>query len=80
MSRGGGHARHYKEEEQKGYRLLRSGKHRYVYFCSFDKHLKKQWMNDLNYPVMPYPKGDNNPDYELGNYLKPVLVKDERIK
>jgi len=37
-------------------------------------------MNDLNYPVMPYPKGDNNPDYELGNYLKPVLVKDERIK
>ena len=30
---------------------------------------------NLMYPVMPYPKGDNNEDYVLGTYLKPKIIK-----
>lgn len=71
----GKHARHYKEEDQGTYRVVRSGKHRYIYFCTFNKRLKRQWTEALRYPVMPYPKGDNSPDYTLGDYLKPQLVK-----
>ena len=33
-------------------------------------------MEALNYKVMPYPKGDNK-NYTLGEYLKPVIVKEE---
>lgn len=72
---GGGHSRHYKEEDQGVYRVYRSGKHRYVYFCTFNQRLKKQWRAALKYPILPYPKGDNNEDYTLGEYLEPVLVK-----
>lgn len=32
-------------------------------------------MQALRYPVMEYPKGDNNRDYVLGDYLKPVVIK-----
>lgn len=71
----GKHCRHYKQEEQGQYRLYRTGKHRYIYFCTFNKRLKKEWKQALKYPVLPYPKGDNNDDYTLGDYMKPILVK-----
>ena len=31
-------------------------------------------MNALRYPIKSYPKGDNNADYTLGDYLKPVVI------
>ena len=71
----GKHARHYKAEEQGEYRVLRSSKHRYVYFCTYSKRLKREWKEALRYPVLDYPKGDNSPDYTLGEYIKPSLVR-----
>lgn len=71
---GNKHSRHYRNEEQTGIRKIRSAKHRYIYFATYDKKLKKEWQNKLNYPIMPYPKG-NNSNYVLGNYLQPRLVE-----
>ena len=71
---GGAHARHYKNSEQTDLRKVRSAKHRYVYFCTFNKRLKKEWEDALRYPILPYPKGDNNEDYMLGDYLKTTLI------
>lgn len=70
----GKHSRHYKAEDQGRFRVVRSAKHRYVYFCTTKKWLKKEWMNALRYPIKSYPKGDNNADYTLGDYLKPVVI------
>lgn len=71
----GKHCRHYKQEDQGQFRRIRSGKHRYIYFCTNSKSQKKKWIESLNYKIEPYPKGDNNPDYELGDFLKPELIK-----
>jgi len=71
----GKHSRHYKNEEQNGYRKIRSSKHRYIYFCTSDKKLKKAWREALRYEIKDYPKGDNNPDYKLGDYLKDNIIK-----
>lgn len=71
----GKHSRHYKASEQTGYRKVRSSKHRYIYFCTRDKKLRREWRNTLKYPVMPYPKGNNDKDYVLGNFLKDEIVK-----
>lgn len=70
------HSRHYKHKEQTGYRKVRSPKHRYIYFCTKDKKLKKKYMEALRYHICPYPKGDNNSNYKLGEYLKPEIIKD----
>lgn len=70
----GKHSRHYKHDEQNGWRRVRSAKHRYVYFCTKDKKLKKEWREHLKYPIKEYPKGDNS-NYVLGDYIKVVLVK-----
>ena len=70
----GKHSRHYIKGDNR-YRVVRSQKHRYVYFCTNSKRLKKEWMEALRYPVMEYPKGDNNKDYVLGEYLKPVIIE-----
>lgn len=71
----GKHPRHYDSGKVEEYRVVRSAKHRYVYFCTFNPSLKKQWSEALNYPVLPYPKGDNNADYQLGNYMEQKLIK-----
>lgn len=71
----GKHSRHYKNEEQNGYRKVRSSKHRYVYFCTKDKKLKSKWEQALRYKPQKYPKGDNNPDYKLGDYLQDKIIK-----
>lgn len=68
------HARHLKEEGA-GYRKIRTSKHRYIYFCTNKKWLKKQWSEKLVYDILPYPKGDNNKDYELGFVLKDKIVE-----
>lgn len=74
---GGGHSRHAKAADQGKYRLVRSAKHRYVFFCTFDKRKKRAWQEALNYPILPYPKGDNSPDYTLGDFIKPMVVSTE---
>ena len=70
---GNKHSRHYSNDEQKGMRKVRTAKHRYVFFTTFDKKLKKAWMEALNYPILPYPKGDNS-TYVLGEYQQPIIV------
>lgn len=70
----GKHSRHYKNAEQGEYRIVRSAKNRYVYFATYSKALKRSWQNSLNYDVLPYPK-EQNENYILGDYQKPVLVK-----
>lgn len=70
----GKHSRHYKLSEQTGLRKVRSSKHRYVYFCTNDKKLKKKWLDALKYPIMDYPKGDNS-NYVLGDFLKDEIVE-----
>lgn len=72
-----GHSRHYKKEDQGKFRVIRSAKHRYVFFCTFNKRMKKQWKDALRYPVLPYPKGDNNPNYTLGDFIKPKVIDQE---
>lgn len=70
----GKHSRHYSDEDMNcGVRSVRSAKHRYVYFCTYLKAEKKAWKDALQYGIEPYPKGDNNPDYTLGNYIKQEL-------
>lgn len=76
---GNKHSRHYSDDLQGEYRKVRSSKHRYVYFCTFDKREKDTWKNALKYPILPYPKG-NNSNYKLGNYLQPELIKCENNK
>ncbi len=72
---GNKHSRHYCNEEQKGKRKIRTSKHRYIYFCTFNKKLKKYWLDKLAYPIKPYPKNENK-NYILGNFLIPeILVK-----
>ncbi len=71
-TKGNKHSRHYKEEEQGELRKMRSEKHRYVFFCSHHKSLKKQWSGALKYEVLPYPKGENS-NYQLGDY-QPIRV------
>jgi len=82
---GGKHARHYNKnnanqlkifsviDDGNELRVLRSSKHRYVFFAMKDKKLKKKARSAMAYSVEPYPKGDND-TYELGNYLKPVVI------
>ena len=75
----GKHSRHADVDNPKGIRQVRTAKHRYVYFCTSDKKLKKQWKEALNYPILPYPKGDNE-NYELGRVYSQVLIdKDKNI-
>ena len=55
------------------YSVERSIKHRYVYFCTNSKKLRKEWMDALRYDVLPYPKGDNS-TYELGSFIGKTIV------
>lgn len=70
----GKHSRHYDKDAMEIYRKVRSAKHRYIYFCTNDKKLKKKWMASLRYKVEPYPKGENK-NYVLGEYLKDEIIK-----
>lgn len=70
---GGQHPRHL-ECGTEQYRQVRTAKNRYVYFCTSNKRLKKEWLENLNYPVLPYPK-EQNKNYILGEYMKPIIIK-----
>ena len=72
---GSGHNRHAEsfDVRKDEFSVERSIKHRYVYFCTNSKRLKKEWMNSLRYPVLPYPKGDNS-NYELGKFIGKTVV------
>ncbi len=72
----GKHSRHYDKGAEEIYRIKRSSKHRYIFFCTFDKKLKKKWLQNLNYKIEEYPKGDNS-NYNLGEYIKPIIIKKE---
>lgn len=72
----GKHSRHYSNEYNGNKRLVRSSKHRYIYFCTKDKALKRKWLKCLNYKITEYPKGDNS-NYKLGEYIKPKIVVKE---
>ena len=75
---GSGHNRHAEsfDVRKDEFSVERSIKHRYVYFCTKSKRLKKEWMNSLRYPVLPYPKGDNS-NYELGKFIGKTVVNNE---
>lgn len=60
----GKHSRHYDKDAKEIYRSIRSQKNRYVYFACDKKH-KKEYLNNLKYPILEYPKGDNS-RYTLG--------------
>ena len=70
---GNKHSRHYSNEEQGNLRKVRTAKNRYVFLATHSKALKKKWMSCLNYPILPYPKEENQ-NYILGEYQKPILV------
>lgn len=74
----GNHSRHYTEDDKNcGMRVLRTAKNRYVYFATFSKAEKKLWQENLKYPVLPYPKEENQ-NYNLGEYQQQILVPSER--
>lgn len=70
----GKHSRHYSGDDVTNpIRKVRSAKHRYVYFATYDKREKQKWKEALSYPIQPYPKGDNS-NYKLGEYLQDELL------
>lgn len=71
----GKHARHYSNDNQGKYIVVRSAKYRYVYICA-DKRTKREMLKDLKYPILNYyPKGDNSKDYMLGDYLQREIIE-----
>ena len=72
---GSGHNRHAEsfDVRKDEFSVERSIKHRYVYFCTKSKRLKREWMESLRYPILPYPKGDNS-NYELGKFIGKTVV------
>ena len=74
---GNKHSRHANKAEQGSFRKIRTAKHRYVFFCSNDKKLLKQWRKSLRYEIQSYPKGENK-NYILGQIQKPQLIQIER--
>ena len=70
---GNKHSRHYDNEKQGTLRKVRSSKHRYVFFCTGNKKLRKKWLNDMNYKIEDYPKNENR-NYILGDYQQPEII------
>ena len=62
----GKHSRHNLGDS--GNRIARSAKHRYVFFVG-SKSEKRKLRQQLNYPVMPYPKGEST-KYNAGGAVK----------
>lgn len=70
---GNKHSRHYSNEEQDGRRKVRTAKHRYVYFCTKNRKLKRFWKENLKYGIEDYPKTENK-NYILGTYMEPKII------
>ena len=71
---GNKHSRHYDNDKQNGLRKVRSSKHRYIYIAVRNKRKRREILDNLNYKIQDYPKGENS-NYELGNYLKPEIIR-----
>lgn len=71
----GKHSRHYDKDETETLRVVRSPKHRYIYFAG-DKRFKRTVSEKLRYPIEQYPKGESK-HYELGTKIKRT-VKDTK--
>ena len=52
------HPRAYDKNNHSELYQSRSRKHRYIYLVG-DKRTRKRMLQELKYPIMPYPKGDN---------------------
>lgn len=63
---GNKHSRHYSQGNE-NLRKVRTSKHRYVYFTDPSD------LKDLNYEVLPYPKGDND-NYTPGERIKTKII------
>ena len=70
---GNKHCRHYDKKSGRLERKARSEKHRYVFFATRNKKQKAVWRGALRYPVLAYPKGDNQ-KYILGSFLQPRII------
>lgn len=68
----GKHSRHY-DKSKTNRRIVRSPKNRYVIVVG-NKRFKRAMYKVLNYPILPYPKGDNQ-SYKIGD-SKPEVVFD----
>lgn len=65
---GNKHSRHYTEENAH-LRKVRTPKHRYIFFTGD----RKKYLKVLNYPIMGYPKKENE-NYILGTRLKTKVL------
>lgn len=74
---GNKHSRHYDNLKQKGMRKVRTPKHRYVYFATKNRKLKKEWLSKLAYSIKEYPKNKNK-NYVLGEYLESEIVNENK--
>ena len=70
---GNKHSRHY-TDEYKHIRKFRTAKHRYIYIPN--KRKRKEYLDKLKYPIMEYPKGDNE-RYVLGERVKTKIINTE---
>ena len=73
FSGNGKHSRHYDKNEKQKYRVVRSSKHRYIYFTG-SKKFKKSCMKKLRYTIEGYPSGESE-RYTLGYKLEQKLIK-----
>lgn len=76
---GNKHGRHYSNSDQTGKRKVRTAKHRYVYFCTADKKLKREWQQKLAYKIESFPKNENH-NYILGQFIEQEIVSEQRNK
>ena len=67
---GNKHSRHY-TNEYNHLRKVRTSKHRYVFVPN--KKLRRVVMADLKYPILPYPKGEND-RYSLGDTQRHLVL------
>lgn len=69
------HPRAYKKYNKSNLKQTRSRKHRYIYLVG-DKRTKKRMRQEMNYPVMSYPKGEEK-KYNI--YHPEPIIKTEII-
>lgn len=63
------HSRHY-DDKYSHLRKVRTSKHRYVYFTNKNN---KKMRQALKYPILPYPKGENE-NYVLGSRIRTKVI------
>ena len=71
----GKHSRHYDMNADKNLRIVRTPKNRYVIIVG-DKKFKKSKKDSIRYPILPYPKEDNE-HYRIGDSKKEIVFRKE---